>query len=1049
MRFFRNLKLRTKLLLAFLSIGLLPLLALVYTNLYITQNTLLQESRTNLFNVVAAGAGHVDYWINIQHNEIQSEANLQDIQSLVTTSQSDAEYKQLQDGVHKLLETLQAKNDTFIVSYAVMDATGEVLVDTEEAQIGRNKADRNYFQRFLGDADAAQSVSISHAHGNHDDHSEDAHAEDEDHHDTHAEDGHSDHEDDAHTEDGAQGIQLGGIENITERHVSEYPSSYFSGLIYPENTKNPAVYFSAPIADANGQIQGILRVKYSADVLQSLVLDLDNLAGPDSFNVLFTKEHMYLAHGNNDGLAFNLAHTLNEDVRQEMQTHKLLPMDMSNIIALDVQDGIPHDLLLDVTIEHEHTHVDHREEAVFLRAKDPTTGDSFNQVALLNLHEAPWTMAVYLSEEAFTGPVRTQNRNILFVAGLVGVALVISGLSFANFITKPIENLTAVAQRVENGDLKASIERNSKDEIGTLGNAFNSMTSKLRYYIEQLEEEKQKDRETARQQQEGMLSLLEATFDSTADGILVTDLSGKTIQANRKLSQIWQLPADLVNSPLDLNLTHLATQLEDHQVLKTLLKKLQAEPQSSVVETLNLRNDRVIEMFAQPQLRGEETMGRVWSFRDVTERHQHAQQLLDQQKLLAQQVAEQTAEIRAANAELARSAKAKDEFLASMSHELRTPLSAILGNTEMLSEKILGDVNDRQKDALRMIDNSGTHLLSLINDILDIAKVGAGNLKLDIRPTFVREVVHASLEMVRTIAERKHQQVYVDIDDSIHTIDIDAKRFKQILVNLLNNAVKFTPEKGKIGIKVVASPEDDTARFMVWDTGIGIAKDNIDKLFKPFIQLDSALSRRYEGTGLGLSLVYHMVDLHGGNIKVQSKLDEGSLFTVTMPWHQKEAAPKKVEEPTERNTTPLVAAITSASNAPFDSKDIRLLIVDDNELNLITFSDFLNAKGYQVHNARDGAEAVHLATSVAPDLILMDIQMPGMDGLEATRRIRKIERLQGVPIIALTALAMPSDRELCLQAGASDYVSKPVSLKSLEKIVKTSLLNPDSADPIH
>ncbi len=1040
--------------LAFLSIGLLPLIALVFTNLYITQNTLQEEARNNLFNVVAASTGHVDYWINIQHSEIQSEAKLQDIQRLVMTTPGTAEHEQLVDGVFKLLQTLQAKDKSFIVSYAVYDKNGTVLVDTDTTQTGRNKADRLYFQQYLGEVQSHISGGHAHSTDSHetedaeqDSHSDETHDDEASHsaeaEEAHAEDTHGHAAEEAHNEDD------GHAADTSSRQMSDYPPSYFSGLIYPDNANNPAVYFSAPIADSNGTIQGILRVKYSAEVLQSLIMDLDDLAGPASFNVLFTQEHMYLAHGNNAGLAFNMAHTLSDSRLREMQAAKRLPTNLSDIIALDIEDGIPHDSLLSVTIAHEHAHADHRDEAIFFRAKDPTTGDDFNQVALLNLHDAPWTMAVYLSEDIFIGPVRTQNRNILLASGLVGIALVLSGLSFANFITRPIEKLTEVAQRIENGDLKASSELNSKDEIGTLGNAFNSMTSKLRYYIEQLEEEKQKDREAARIEQEGMLSLLEATFDSTADGILVTDLSGKTIQANRKLNKLWQLPDDLVNSPLDLNLTHLATQLEDHAVLKTVLKKLQVAPQATFIETLNLRNERVIEMFTQPQVQSNETIGRVWSFRDVTERHQHAQQLLDQQKLLAQQVTEQTAEIRAANAELARSAKAKDEFLASMSHELRTPLSAILGNTEMLSEQILGDVNPRQRDALRMIDNSGTHLLSLINDILDIAKVGAGNLKLDIRQTFVREVVHASLEMIRTIAERKQQQVYVDIDPAIRTIDVDAKRFKQILVNLLNNAVKFTPEKGKIGIKVVANPEQEEARFMVWDTGIGIAEENIEKLFKPFIQLDSALSRRYEGTGLGLSLVYHMVELHGGNIKVQSKLDEGSLFTVTVPWVPKESDTYQATEAEESTNSPLIAAIATKGTAEFNSEQIRLLIVDDNELNLITFSDFLNAKGYQVHNARDGAEAVHLATSLSPDLILMDIQMPGMDGLEATRRIRKIKTLQGVPIIALTALAMPSDRELCLNAGASDYVSKPVSLKSLEKIVQTSLSNPDGSPRLH
>lgn len=237
-----------------------------------------------------------------------------------------------------------------------------------------------------------------------------------------------------------------------------------------------------------------------------------------------------------------------------------------------------------------------------------------------------------------------------------------------------------------------------------------------------------------------------------------------------------------------------------------------------------------------------------------------------------------------ANAELARASRLKDEFLAGMSHELRTPLNAILGLSEALLEEIFGPLTEDQQDQLKTIEQSGKHLLELINDILDLSKVESGKMELDIQPVDIRELCYSSINFIRQQAHHKRIKISTLIDPDVAEVELDERRIRQVLVNLLSNAVKFTPEGGAVELQVRADAFRDAIEFHVTDTGIGIASDNIDKLFQPFVQLDSSLSRRYAGTGLGLALVRRITELHGGSVALESEEGKGSRFSVTLPW---------------------------------------------------------------------------------------------------------------------------------------------------------------------
>ncbi|MDD1474565.1 PAS domain S-box protein, partial [Dolichospermum sp. ST_sed4] len=405
---------------------------------------------------------------------------------------------------------------------------------------------------------------------------------------------------------------------------------------------------------------------------------------------------------------------------------------------------------------------------------------------------------------------------------------------------------------------------------------------------------------------------------------------------------------------------------------------------------------------------------------------------ISQHKLIETQLQETNQQLVASNQELARATRLKDEFLANMSHELRTPLNAILGLSEGLQDEVCGVINERQRRNLQTIERSGTHLLALINDILDLSKIEAGQVELDCTPTAMSQLCQWSLSFIKQQAFQKRIQVDVKIQPNLPDILVDERRIRQVLINLLNNAVKFTLEGGNITLTVTSKeypPESQIThlrnfiRIAVIDTGIGIAPENIPKLFQPFVQIDSSLNRKYTGTGLGLALVKRIVEMHGGQVTINSQIGVGSSFFVDLPCAN---IPKSASQSVDQSQANSVCIFNNTVK-----KSPLILLAEDNQGNILSFSSYLEAKGYRIILAKNGLEAIEMTKSHCPDLILMDIQMPEMDGLEAIRQIRLNPVFVTLPIIALTSLAMPGDQERCLAAGANDYLSKPLKLKQL------------------
>jgi PAS domain S-box-containing protein len=494
--------------------------------------------------------------------------------------------------------------------------------------------------------------------------------------------------------------------------------------------------------------------------------------------------------------------------------------------------------------------------------------------------------------------------------------------------------------------------------------------------------------------------LLRTIVSKTEDGILLTDFEGFIQEANQRVVQLFDYEisdligmnfSDLRNRPL--------TEEEDDNGVRQLLRN---RFWNSEVK-LKSKDGNIFFAFVSIswiQKFGSEYL--LYKITDISERKEWEKQLIS-----AKEMAEEAT-------------LAKSEFLATMSHEIRTPMNGVLGMTNIL---MAGELGKEQRSYLQTIKKSGENLLVIINDILDFSKIESGKMKLEKKAFAPKALIKDTIGLLKTTAEEKGLDLRLGITKDIPDRLIgDSTRIRQVLVNLIGNAIKFT-QNGYVELQVRINDKGRMLCFTVRDTGIGIPQDKLGKLFDSFTQVDSSTTRKFGGTGLGLAISKKLVQLMGGKIWLESELNEGSQFHFTIPLQRCSESENKV----------IIPAIEQGT--PHELLGLKVLLAEDNPINQQVGILILSNMGIEADAVSNGLEVQQALQTKDYDLVLMDVHMPEMDGLEATRWIRSQESFSELIVIALTANAFEEDKRKCLEAGMDEFITKPMQPQELQNVI--------------
>ncbi len=951
---------RTKLLLLALALTLIPLIILSFISNRFLRTSIEAQSNESL-RVAAEQTGlSIDSFFESNIDSLEIESTLGSIRNYLALEQGERGNSVEESALRSTLLSLQTKEQIYQPSYAVLDLDGTNIYSTDRASIGTSESETSYF-----------------------------------------------------------------------KSVSSTGISYISSVEFPAGSPSGFIHFITPIKSESAQTVGYLRSRYDARILQSIMESNVGLIGNRSYPMLIDENGLRLA----DGFSPNSINHLIQDITYNDYDALLAELRLPVSIPFE-EISIPQsDLNMAKNVDSEITF--YTANLAVQNRSIPHSG------SMVTLDSKPWKVAYLQDQSNLTSSIDEQNRLStaisLLMAGLVSILVIYAASQFS----RPIIDMTRAAEKISAGDLTVRTNVTSGDEIGTLGTAFNSMTTQLKDLVDTLES-RVRDRTQQLAIQNESLQLRTRQLQTVAE---VARNIVSTREVDRLLNQVTRLVSDrfgfyhagifLLDENGEYAVLRAANSAGGQRMLER-QHRLRVGQVGIVGYVTGSGEPRIATDVGDdavyfnnpdlPETRSEMALplklgGMIIGALDVQSKESNAftedditlfTTLADQisvaiENANAYEISQQTVE------EMKELDRVKSQFLANMSHELRTPLNSVIGFSRVILKGIDGPINETQEQDITAIYNSGLHLLNMINEILDLSKIEAGKMELQIDDIDASEVVNNAINSAAGLIKDKPIQVITKVAPDLPVIKGDEMRLNQVLTNLIGNAVKFT-EKGSITLEAFENVNEQNKKeimFTVADTGIGIAPEDQGKLFQRFSQVDDSPTRRTGGTGLGLSIARSLVELHGGRIGLlNSELNKGSTFFFTVPI------------PTEPET-PLSQEIPPGENI--------ILSIDDDPQVITLYERFLKPYGYDVVPLTSPELAVERARELKPFAITLDIMMPDKDGWQVLSDLKSNEDTRDIPVMICSIL---EEEEKGFSLGASDYLVKPFLHDDLANAIK-------------
>jgi signal transduction histidine kinase/CheY-like chemotaxis protein/HAMP domain-containing protein len=951
---------RTKLLMLSLALTLIPLIILSFISNRFLRTSIEIQSNESLRVAAEQTRLSIDEFIQSNLDSLEIESSLSSVRRYLALEFNERANSDEEAALRSTLLSLQTKEQIYQPVYAVLDLNGNNIYSTDRASIGRSEADSSYFQ----------SVSTT------------------------------------------------GI-------------SYVSSVEFPADSSSGVIYLISPIKSESAQIVGYLRSQYDARILQSILDTNLGLIGNRSYPILLDENGLRLADSFSPNAINHFVTPISRQTYDDLLSRNRVPASIPYEEISQGQAELSAALTEGSVITYYTANLQVRDNLI------PHSG------TMVSTNSRPWKVAYLQDQSSLTGSLSNQNRLStaisLLMAGIVSLFVIFASSQFS----KPIIDMTRAAEKIADGDLSVQAEVRSTDEIGTLGAAFNSMTTQLRDLVETLEIRVRERTQQLAVQNES-LQLRSRQLQTVAE---VARSIVSTREVDTLLNQVTRLVSDRFGFYhagiflLDENNEYAVLRAANSEGGRRMLDRHHrlrvgqvgivgyvtgtGEPRiaTDVGEDAVFFNNPDLpatrsEMALPLKLGGviigaldvQSTESNAFTEADVTLFTTLADQIsVAIENANAYEISQQTLE------EMKELDRVKSQFLANMSHELRTPLNSVIGFSRVILKGIDGPINETQEQDITAIYNSGLHLLNMINEILDLSKIEAGKMELQIDDVEISNVVNNAVNSASGLIKGKPIQLVTRVEPDLPSIKGDELRLSQILTNLLGNAVKFT-EKGSITIEAGLHHTEDNADeilITVADTGIGIAPEDQGKLFQRFSQVDDSPTRRTGGTGLGLSIARSLVELHGGRIGLlSSDTNLGSTFYFTIPVKREPAIQVVQDLPPGENI---------------------ILSIDDDPQVITLYERFLKPYGYEVVALTNPELAVDRARELKPFAITLDIMMPDKDGWQVLSELKKDEETRNIPVMICSIL---EEEEKGFNLGASEYLVKPFLHDDLANAIK-------------